>query len=57
VNQKSFKQSWLINYYSFNGPIKEDLTNPKAVKEDEKNVASGITKREAKGTCQHPTIE
>ena len=57
MNQKSFKQSCLINYYSFNGPIKEDLTNPKAVKEDEKNVASGITKREAKGTCQHPTIE
>ena len=38
-------------------PSREDLTNPKAVKEDEKNVASGITKRETKGTCQHPTEE
>lgn len=49
VNQKSFKQikgACLINYYSLKGPITRELINPKACKEDEKNVASGIRKRE-----------
>lgn len=39
MNQESLKQSCLISYYSFNGPIiRGDLINPKAEKEDEKNV-------------------
>lgn len=55
VNQKSFKQRCLINYYSLKGPIARDLINLKAWKEDEKSVPSGIRKRERKGTSHHPT--
>lgn len=34
-----------------------DLTHLKAWKEDEKNMASGIRKRETKGTCHYLTKE